>query len=124
MVFLNFEERKREEAYSADIIVIAKGYCIFMNRLRRVVSNTVISLTGQAVTWTSTLLLTIAYGRFLGDVKFGELYFAVSFVLLFGVPLEFGFNQQLTRDVAQEPARAARYLSNTLLIKMVLWLIL
>ncbi len=95
-----------------------------MDRLRRVINSTVVSLLGQAITWTSTLLLTIAYGRFLGDVKFGELFFAVSFVLLFGVPLEFGFNQQLTRDVAQEPARAARYLSNTLLIKMVLWLIL
>jgi len=124
MVFLNFEERKREEAYSADIIVIAKGYCIFMNRLRRVVSNTVISLTGQAVTWTSTLLLTIAYGRFLGDVKFGELYLALTVVSLVGFPLEFGFNQQLARDVAQEPGKALHYFSNTLLIKGVLWLLL
>jgi O-antigen/teichoic acid export membrane protein len=95
-----------------------------MNRLRKVVSNTVVSLIGQAVTWTSTLFLTIAYGRFLGDVKFGELYFAITFVLLIGFPLEFGFNQQLTRDVAQQPARALRYLSNTLLIKGMIWLVL
>jgi len=95
-----------------------------MDRLRRVISNTVISLLGQVVTWTSTLLLTVAYGRFLGDVKFGELYFALAFVVLFGVPLEFGFNQQLTRDVAQKPDKALRYLSNTLLIKGLLWLIL
>lgn len=95
-----------------------------MDRLRRVVNNTTISLLGQAVTWVSTLLLTIAYGRFLGDVKFGELYFAITFVLLIGFPIEFGFNQQLTRDVAQEPARALRYLSNTLFIKGILWLVL
>src|SRR5947209_20138434 len=95
-----------------------------MHRLRKVVGNTVISLLGQGVTWTSTLLLTIAYGRFLGDVKFGELYFSMTFVLLFGVPLEFGFNQQLTRDVAREPSKALRYLSNTLLIKGVFWLFL
>ncbi|SRR6266436_177750 len=95
-----------------------------MNRLRKVVSNTVISLIGQAVTWASTLLLTIAYGRFLGDFKFGELYFATAFVLLIGFPLDLGFNQQLTRDVAQEPDKARRYLCNTLLIKGVLWLIL
>ena len=95
-----------------------------MNKLRRVISNTVISLMGQAVTWLSTLFLTIAYGRFLGDVKFGELYFALAFVTLFGFPLEFGFNQQLTRDVAQEPDKALHYLSNILLIKGVLWLIL
>src|SRR5258707_593130 len=95
-----------------------------MNRLRKVVNNTAISLVGQAVTWTSTLLLTIAYGRFLGDTRFGELYFAITFVLLAGFPLEFGFNPQLTRDVAQEPHKALRYFSNTLLIKGLLWLIL
>src|SRR5438876_11614123 len=95
-----------------------------MNRLRKVVNNTAISLVGQAVTWTSTLLLTIAYGRFLGDAKFGELYFAITFVLLAGFPLEFGFNQQLTRDVAQEPDKALRYFWHTLLINGVLWLVL
>jgi O-antigen/teichoic acid export membrane protein len=95
-----------------------------MNKLRKVVSSTVISLIGQTITWASTFLLTIAYGRFLGDVKFGELYFALTFVLLIGFPLEFGFNQQLTRDIAQEPEKAMRYLANTLTIKVVLWLFL
>ncbi|MBE3560375.1 MAG: flippase [Ktedonobacteraceae bacterium] len=95
-----------------------------MNRLRRIVGNTVISLFGQGITWTSTLLLTIAYGRFLGDVKFGELYFAITFVMLVGFPLEFGFNQQLTRDVAQEPTRSLHYLASILSIKFVLWIIL
>ena len=94
-----------------------------MNRLRKVIGNTVISLLGQGVTWTSTLLLTIAYGRFLGDVKFGELYFAITFVALIGFPIEFGFNQQVTRDVAQEPSQALRYLSNILCIKVLLWLV-
>src|SRR5439155_14031308 len=92
-----------------------------MNRLRRVVGNTVISLLGQGVTWTSTLILTIAYGRFLGDIKFGELYFAITFVSLIGFPVEFSFNQQLTREVAQEPGKALHYLSNILLIKICLW---
>lgn len=95
-----------------------------MDRLRKVIGNTVISLLGQGVTWTSTLILTIAYGRFLGDIKFGELYFAITFVALIGFPIEFGFNQQLTRDVAQEPSRALRYLSNILCIKILLWLLL
>jgi O-antigen/teichoic acid export membrane protein len=95
-----------------------------MNRLRRIINNTAISLAGQLVTWISTLLLTIAYGRFLGDVKFGELYFALSFVLLIGFPIEFGFNQQLARDVAQDSSKALRYLSNTLVIKITLWLVL
>ncbi|TMC20630.1 MAG: flippase [Chloroflexi bacterium] len=92
--------------------------------LARIVNNTGISLLGQVVTWSSTLLLTIAYGRFLGDVKLGELYFALTFVSLIGFPIEFGFNQQLTRDVAQKPEQALRYFSSILLIKVFLWLIL
>jgi O-antigen/teichoic acid export membrane protein len=93
-------------------------------RLRKVVTNTVISLAGQALTWTSTILLTIAYGRFLGATKLGELYFATTFAALIGFPLEVGFNQQLSRDVAQAPEKALRYLSNTVLLKAVLWLVL
>src|SRR5215469_11051192 len=92
-----------------------------MSGLRKIVGNTLISLFGQFVTWTSTLGLTIAYGRFLGDFKFGELYFAITFVSLIGFPVEFGFNQQLTRDVAEKPEKAQSYLWNTLLIKTALW---
>src|SRR5438552_3970878 len=95
-----------------------------MTKLRRVVNNTAISFVGQIVTWTSTLLLISAYGRFLGDVRFGELYFAITFILLIGFPLEFGFNQQLIRDVAQDPDKALGYFSNTLIIKIVLWFFL
>ena len=97
---------------------------IGMANLRRVIGNTFISLLGQAITWCSTLLLTAAYGRFLGDAKFGELYFAITFVMLIGFPVDSGFNQQLTRDIAQEPGKALQYLSNTLLIKLVLWSVL
>jgi O-antigen/teichoic acid export membrane protein len=95
-----------------------------MQRLRRLFSNVIISLLGQVITWTSTLLLTIAYGRFLGDTQFGELYFALTFVSLIGFPIEFGFNQQLTRDVAEKPERALRHLSTTLLLKFLLWSVL
>ncbi len=92
-----------------------------MNRLRRVINNTIISLLGQVVTWTSTLLLTSAIGRFLGDAKFGELYFAINFVSLVGILLEAGFSYQIIRDVAQKPDKTLRYLSNILLIKLVIW---
>ncbi len=95
-----------------------------MNKLRSVVNNTIISLAGQGVTWISTLMLTIAYGHFLGEVKFGELYFATSYILLIASPLEFSFNQQIIRDVSQEPEKALSYFSNTLILKLILWLVL
>lgn len=93
-----------------------------MQGLRRIISNIAVSFLGQAITWISTLLLTVAYGRFLGDTRFGELYFAITFVSLVGFPIEFGFNQQLTRDVAQKPEQALRYLGSTLALKFLLWL--
>jgi len=95
-----------------------------MNRLRKVIGNAIISLLGQAVTWTSTMVLTISYGRFLGDEKFGELYFAITFVGLIGFPIDAGFNDQLMRDVAQEPSKALRYTTNILCFKIILWIIL
>lgn len=95
-----------------------------MNRLRKVIGNTVISLLGQAVTWTSTIILTIAYGRFLGDVRLGELFFAITFVALIGFPIDAGFNQQLTRDVAQDSSKALRYLTNIIFFKLILWITL
>ena len=95
-----------------------------MNPLRRVLGNTGISFVGQMITWLSTLLLTIAYGRFLVGDTFGEFYFVISFVALIGFPIEFSFNQQIVRDVAQDPSRARSYPMNVLLLKLVLWLFL
>lgn len=92
--------------------------------VKRIVNNTIISLLGQVITSASTLLLTLVYGYFLGDATFGELYFAMTFVLLIGVPIERGFNQQITREVAQKPDEALRYLTNTLILKVLFWLIL
>ena len=98
-----------------------------MNGLGRLINNTVISLVGQAITWASALLLLAAYGRFLGVVKFGELSLALSFVAVVGFPIEFGLNQQLVRDVARDTDRqdrAARLVTNALLIKLALWIVL
>ena len=92
-----------------------------MNNLRKVLGNTGVSFFGQIITWISTLALTAAYGRFLGDERFGELFFAISFVALVGFPIEFGFNQQIVRDVAQDPTKALRYPANVLLLKLAMW---
>ncbi|TME14322.1 MAG: flippase [Chloroflexi bacterium] len=95
-----------------------------MNGFRRVISNTIISFLGQGVNWISTLLLTFAYGHFLGAFKFGELYFAIAFVSLIGVPVSYGYDTQAIRDVAQKPDKAPGYFSNLLLIRLSTWFIL
>ncbi|HVM95492.1 MAG TPA: flippase [Candidatus Acidoferrales bacterium] len=92
--------------------------------LRRILSATFISLFGQAVSWTASLLLTAACGRFLGDAEFGKLNLANSFVMLVVFPIEFAFNQQLIREVAQSPQRAPRYVASILLLKGAMWILL
>src|SRR4051812_40452102 len=85
--------------------------------LASIVNNTLISLAGQVVTWLSTLTLMISYGRFLGDAKFGELFLALTFVMLMGTPIDSGYDNQITRGVAEEPDKVVSYLSNILVIK-------
>lgn len=89
--------------------------------LGRATSNTIMLLGGQIVTWASTLILAAAYGRFLGAQGFGELYLATTFTALVGFPIEYSFNQQIVRDVAQKPHAAHRYLTMALALKGVLW---
>ncbi len=72
----------------------------------------------------STILLSFAYGHFLGAFTFGELYLAITFVNLIGTPVDFGYGNQIMRDVAQKPDSASRYFSNVLLIKLGTWLII
>lgn len=110
----------RPEAVSSKGWRLSDGH----NRLRIVVNNTLMSFGGQAITWVSTLALMMVYGRFLGANGFGELYLAITLAGLIGFPLEFGFNQQIIREVARYPQRAARYVSNALLLKIVLWALL
>lgn len=91
--------------------------------LRRIIKNTVISFVGQGASLLSTIVLSYAYGHFLGAFVFGELYFAIMFVYLIGTLVD-GFRNQIIRDVAQKPENAALYFSNVLLIKLGAWLII
>jgi len=86
--------------------------------LRRVLGNTSAMLISQAVTWTATVVLTAALGRQLGAAGFGEIYLAITFALIFGILVEFGLDQQLTRAVARQPGLAGPYLANALVIKL------
>jgi O-antigen/teichoic acid export membrane protein len=91
--------------------------------LRRLLSNATISLLGQIVTWSSTLALTLAYGRYLGDAQFGEFTFVTTLILLLGLPIgqNSGYNIQITRHLAQHPDEGSRILSNVVSIKAVGW---
>lgn len=94
--------------------------------LRRLLNNAAISLVGQAVTWISTLVLTLAYGRYLTDVKFGEFYFALTFISLLGIPIASGsgYNVQISRYIAERPDNGAQFLTNMVAIKLIWWVLI
>ncbi len=92
-----------------------------MSTLRRALGNSSIMLISQVLTWTSTLILTSALGSQLGGKGFGDLYLAMSFVSISGVLVDFGLHQHLVRSIARDRELASTYLSNAILIKLVLF---
>lgn len=95
-----------------------------LSGIHHIAKNIGMLLSGQAVTWICTLILTAAYGRFLGASAFGELYLATTFTSLVGFPIEYSFNQQIVRDVARAPHAAYRYITMGLALKGGLWVTL
>lgn len=115
---IDLTEEQAERAHAAVASTKHEGV------VGRATNNALMLLAGQLVTWGSTLILTAAYGRFLGAQGFGELYLATTFTSLVGFPIEYSFNQQIVRDVAQEPRSAHRYITMALTLKAALWLVL
>ncbi len=91
-----------------------------MNTLKRAVNNSAVMLVSQIVTWTATLILTAALGRYLGAAGFGDLYLAMSFGVIFSGVVAFGLDQQLVRAVARDRALASSYLVHSLALKLAL----
>ncbi len=91
-----------------------------MGVLRRALGNSSMMLLSQVIAWTTTILLAAAIGRQLGVRGFGALYLAMSFIGIFGVLIEFGFDQQLVRAVARDRSLAGPYLGNSIAIKLCL----
>lgn len=78
---------------------------------------------------SSTLALCIALGfniflaRTFGVDRFGEYSFALGFISLFSVFVEFSLDPVIVRDVAQDPIIASTYFGNALLLKGLLFLL-
>jgi len=78
---------------------------------------------------STSLALCIALGfnvflaRTLGVERFGEYSFAISFIALFSVLVEFSLDSVIIRDVARDPTTAGKYFSNTLALKGLLFLL-
>ena len=76
-------------------------------------------MVSQVVTWTATLVLTIALARVLGAGDYGKLQFLLSLMALFVVFVDLGTGTLVTREIARDRRQAAALLTNTLLLKSV-----
>ncbi len=91
-----------------------------MSTLRGALGNGALMFGSQLLTWSATLVLTAALGRYLGVAGFGHLYLAISLAAIFGVLVGFGLDDQLVRAVARDPGTAGRYLSSAIILKLAL----
>jgi O-antigen/teichoic acid export membrane protein len=90
-----------------------------MTTLRGAIGNGSVLLVAQVTTWTASLVLTAALGRHLGAAGYGDLYLAMGFTAIFGLIVEFGLDQQVTRAIARDRTLGSHYLSAAVVIKTV-----
>ena len=91
--------------------------------VRTVAKNTSVtmflSLLNRAIDFVFAMLRL----RVLGPTGEGSYAFVIAIYGFFEVVVRFGLGTLLTRDVAQEKDQAGRYLSNVLVLRMLLWLV-
>ncbi|HBA36913.1 TPA: hypothetical protein DCZ15_03500 [Candidatus Falkowbacteria bacterium] len=56
--------------------------------------------------------------RYVGPANLGKYYVAISFTTIFAIFIDLGFANVLTREVAKDQSRAARWLGNILALKL------
>lgn len=69
------------------------------------------------------LLIVIWLARHFGPAIYGQWAFALSFVLLFSVFVDFGFGTLTVREIARDKSKTTQYFDNIVAMKLILGLI-
>lgn len=88
-----------------------------------VARNASVLLISQVITWLLTLLLTIFLPRYLGAEAVGQIHIAESLWGILAVVATFGMDFVVTKQIAREPQTAPRFLSNSLVLRLLLFLV-
>lgn len=91
-----------------------------MSTVQRVAKNAAVLYIAYIITAILGLVLIIYVARMLGDATFGKYSFAIVFTGLFGVLTNLGMNELLVREVARDKSRATKYLSNIVIMRLIL----
>jgi len=86
---------------------------------RRILVNTLYSLTADVGSKLASLALVIVMARRLGAAGYGVFVYASSFSAIIFTLAHFGQDQVLTREVAADRTRAQGYFSDTMAMKLV-----
>lgn len=88
-----------------------------MSASKRIFKNTSFMLSSNVFKKLVTLIITLVIARYLGVEKFGQLSFAMSFVVLFSIFVDFGAKVLINREIARNKKLVNTYVSNVLILK-------
>ena len=94
------------------------------SRSRRVARNVLVTLATQLTSWGLTFAVMLYLPRYVGDTGLGNLAFAASFVVIFGVFVPLGTSTVLVREIARDHDRAGELLTAALLLRLPLGLLM
>ena len=77
-------------------------------------------MVAQIATAAISVVVLVLAPRRLGDVQFGELTVALTFLMFFDLVALLGTNIFLVKSIARDPSRVGPYVFNTLVMKVCL----
>ncbi|ADZ09114.1 polysaccharide biosynthesis protein [Methanobacterium lacus] len=91
-----------------------------MNSVQKITKNIGITGISQIILAISSFILMIYIARYFGTSEFGEYNFAISFTMLFSIITDLGISQMIIREIARDKDSTNKYMSNALIIKLVM----
>jgi O-antigen/teichoic acid export membrane protein len=91
-----------------------------MSSIRKIGKNMFSLFTGQLVSSFLAVILSIYIARTLGQSLFGTYSFVITFVALYSIFFDLGYETLLIKEVAKDKSNANKFLNNVIIIRVVL----
>jgi O-antigen/teichoic acid export membrane protein len=91
-----------------------------MNTARTIAKNSIVLLISQIITFVFSFIITIFTARYLGTEGYGILSLATALTGIVGIIADAGLGTLIIRDVSRDKSMANKYISNTILMKILL----
>lgn len=91
-----------------------------MNTARTIAKNSIVLLISQIITFVFSFIITIFTARYLGTEGYGILSLATALTGIVGIIADAGLGTLIIRDVSRDKSMANKYISNTILMKIIL----